>query len=911
MRNKRFLSVWIFAFLFVLFTYFVNHGHVMQEKTDTMKQYTNATPQKIFLKEYSPPHFQIPDIDLRFEIFDEYTDVRSDMRIIKKTMQDPLILDGEDLDLHAIYLNEKKLSPSSYEKHEKKLLIFDLPQDHEFSLRIETRIYPQNNRELSGLYQSGKMLCTQCESEGFRRITYFIDRPDVMSRYKTTITADRTQYPTILSNGNLLKSEPLENNKIRVKYHDPFPKPCYLFAIIAGDLQCVKDRYLTMNGRMVNLEVFVNEGEQDKIEHAMNALKNAMEWDEKTFGREYDLDDLRMVAIKDFNAGAMENKSLMTFNEECILGCRESATDDELQFIEGCVAHEYFHNWTGNRITLRDWFNLALKEGLTNFRNQEFSAEMNSAPVVRINDVRSLRLRQFAEDAGPTAHPVLPQEYVVPDDSYTSTTYDKGAEIFRMLQTLLGKQKFREGMDCYFNENDGKAVAIQNVLQAMQGVIDYDISQFANWFEQAGTPEADVKMNYNDEKHEVQLTVSQKCRPTKECQNKKPFYFPLVIGFLDQDGKDIPLKENILHISKEKEIFTFDKIQNRPVPSLLRNFSAPIKLSYPYSHEELCFLLSYDHDPFNRYEAGQRLLKEQLHSYIRSIQNGWKLAFDEKVIEAFGKILSDKSCDQAFKAEIFVLPLIGELVEELDVYDFEASHKAREAFYQTLAKRFEREFLDLEEALRPSGGPFSIDSSAMGKRKLRNICLTYLSKFEDQRHLPLIFKSFKEASNMTDSYHNLALLCHSDSLEREKALDIFYERWKDNDMVINKWFSAQVGSTRENTLADVKKLISHKAYKKDNPNKIRSVLARFASNELRFNDPSGKGFEFLADRIIDIDSFNKSMSSRLALAFKKYPKLDSKRKKLMRTQLERISDPNLSDPLRAIASKILESGGAI
>jgi len=873
-------------------------------------------PQPIYLKDYRKPDYLIPEVELEFGLFEDRALVRSRLKIRRITAGDtPLVLNGENLKLMSLKVNGKPLGPADYQLTDKTLTVPKVPE--ELTLETETEIRPQDNKALEGLYKSGNVFCTQNEPEGFRNITYFIDRPDVMSRYQVTITAEKAKYPVLLSNGNPAGTQDLSNGRHLAKWIDPFPKPCYLFALVAGDLAVIEDTFTTKSGRVIALKIFVDRGNENRTEHAMESLKKAMKWDEDTFGLECDLDQYMIVAVDAFNSGAMENKGLNIFNTQCILANPETATDDDFEYIQAVIGHEYFHNWTGDRVTCRDWFQLTLKEGLTVFRDHEFTADMTSRAVKRISDVRQLRNFQFIEDSGPNAHPIRPASYIAINNFYTPTVYEKGADVIRMIQTLIGREAFRRGMDKYFELFDGQAVTADDFVKAMELASGKDLTQFKNWYNQAGTPLCKVVMDYDPEKRRVQLTVEQSCRPTPETKEKQPFYFPLSVGLIGKNGKDLPLElerepagksdtTKVLVISKPKETFVFKNVPEKPLPSLLRNFSAPVRLEYDYSPSDLIFLFANDSDPFNRYEAGQRLAALSLEDFIKKIQNKEPLRLDPEVSKAFGRLLADFERDPALCAETMILPTVASLVEEMSVCDFTAAFQAREFLLKELAKDHEEKLSQIYRRYQALG-PYSVDTKLAGKRTLKNTALSYLMYLEEKKYIAFAYDQFKEASNMTDEITALAALVHQPVPERKEALQSFYKKWHKDPVVINKWFAVQAGSKLVSVLEEVKALEKSPAFDPKNPNKIRSLYGAFAGNLVRFHDASGSGYAYLAGKILEIDKFNSSIAGRLATAFKKFAKLDKDRKALMKSELERIlAQQGLSDQVYEIVSKTLK-----
>lgn len=880
----------------------------------------DATPQTIYLKDYLPSDYLISKIHLTFDLNDTKTQVISKMDVKANydfsTGKRELFLNGEELLLQKIFVNGKELGASDYDLVEEGLVIKSV--EAEFVLEIHNLINPIENKALDGLYKSGSIFCTQNEPEGFRRITYFIDRPDIMAVYTTKIIADKLNFPILLSNGNPIDSGDLENGKHFVEWLDPFPKPSYLYALVAGDLGLVKDEYTTMTGRKIALEIFVDKGNESKCDHAMKSLINSMKWDEEVYGREYDLDIYMIVAVDSFNMGAMENKGLNIFNSAYVLADPKTATDDNFFGVEGVIGHEYFHNWTGNRITCRDWFQLTLKEGLTVFRDQEFSSDMNSRVVNRIANVKTLKSRQFVEDAGPTAHPIKPSSYIEINNFYTMTIYEKGSEIIRMIHTLLGKEGFRKGTDKYFELFDGQAVTTEDFLHAMSIANDnYDFSQFANWYHQAGTPLIDIKTSYNKDLKEYSVTLTQSCPATPGLLNKSPYHMPFALGLLDDEGQDLKLslkdssttqpqiEENILHLTKESEVFTFSNIESEPIPSFNRGFSAPVNLKTDRSLSDYVFLMAHDSDEFNRYESAQALSKELMSYLISDAQKGTELVLDEPFIEAYGKLLADESIDHAFKALALSIPTEGDLHQMQEIVDYENTHKVRKFVVKELASAHKEEFLKVYTKLNVEK-EYSLSPEDMGERALKNIALQMLLSTGEETYEELCFSQFSSSTNMTDEYASLQLLIEANSPLKEKAITQFYEKWQHETLVMQKWLTAQAKAKGEDALEKIKELQENKIYDKTVPNLVRSLISTFAGNSTEFNHKSGRGYKFIADQIIEIDKLNPQMGSRLAGAFKDYKRLPASLKPLAQENLKRIMEvKDLSRNVFEIVSKTL------
>jgi aminopeptidase N len=874
------------------------------------------SPKTIYLKDYKAPDYHIETIDLHFHLGEEYTTVCSQLAISRcpEAEVSPLVLDGEELELLAIKLDSQTLTEKDYQQDTKSLTFPHVPD--RFTLEIKTRIYPQHNTTLSGLYTSGGNFCTQCEAEGFRRITYFLDRPDVMARYTTTIVADKTKYPVLLSNGNLVAKGGLDNDRHFAKWQDPFPKPSYLFALVAGDLVRIEDEFVTLSGRKVALHMYVQPHNRDKCKHAMASLKRAMAWDEQIYGREYDLNIYIIVAVDDFNMGAMENKSLNIFNSKYVLAKPETATDTDYENIEGVIAHEYFHNWSGNRVTCRDWFQLSLKEGFTVFREQQFSADRSSPAVKRIQNVNRLRTYQFSEDAGPMAHPVRPESYVEINNFYTMTVYEKGAEVVRMLYLLLGPEGFRKGTDLYFEQHDGQAVTTDDFVKALENANNADFSQFRLWYSQAGTPELHASCAYDPKKRTYTLKVKQTCPPTPGQPHKEPFHIPLAIGLLDPKGHDLPLHlvgettattgTRVIELRKEEEVFVFNDIPCKPVPSLLRGFSAPVKLHLNLSDEERCFLLAHDNDNFNRWEAGHQLAVKILLELVKDYQQEKPLQLNSAFANAIGKILENNEPDKAFVAQALALPSVHYLSEFMAIIDPDAIHKARCFLRQSLAETLRDSFSTIYENLTHTS-PYRFDPEDTGRRALRNTCLGYLMELDEPATRSRCFQQFSRADNMTDVIAALSSLADTESPERENALHIFYEKWHEDPLVMDKWLGIQALSRRPDTLTVVKALTQHSVFKLTNPNKIRALIGAFCQgNPVRFHAAGGEGYRFLGDYVLKLDPLNPQVAARLVSAFNLWRRYDENRQALMKEQLERIAKaPQISKDVYEVVAKSL------
>ena len=878
---------------------------------------TDPQAKTIYLKDYNQPAYHVESIDLTFDLDEESTLVTSLVRYQRSNTaqtEHHLTLHGEQLELEGIKLDGKTVPTSHYEVQEQVLIIHHVPQ--RFTLEIITRIYPQKNTALDGLYKSSGNFCTQCEAQGFRRITYYLDRPDVMSVYSTLIRADKEKYPVLLSNGNLVETGDLADGQHFAKWQDPFAKPAYLFALVAGNLAHISDTFTTVSGREITLEIYTETHNIDKCDHAMNSLKRAMAWDEQRFGLEYDLDIYMIVAVDDFNMGAMENKGLNVFNSKLVFASPETATDRDYLSIESVIGHEYFHNWTGNRVTCRDWFQLSLKEGLTVFRDQEFSADLNSRSVQRIQDVRMLRTHQFAEDAGPMAHPIRPASFMEINNFYTLTIYEKGAEIVRLYHHLLGESGFRKGMDLYFQRHDGHAVTTEDFLAAMADANAVDLSQLQHWYEQAGTPHVEVSMHYDATAKTCSLSLTQRCPDTPESQHKKPFMIPVAMALLDTSGQEMALQlqgestplgtSHVLPLTQAQQIFTFCNIESQPLPSLLRGFSAPIRLDYPYTTADLIFLMQYETDDFNRWEASQRLAKQLIIELLAAHKKGEALGVEPHIIDAYQALLENDDLDDALRAEALSLPASSDIAEAVDHADPETIHTVREFLRSTLAKALRLSFETLYAKLKDNGD-YCIDAKSMGKRSLKNSCLHYLGALKDDSIHALCYQQFKEASNMTDTLAAFGVLLNIDCPQRQHAIDDFEQRWKDNTQVMDKWFMMQSCSNLPTTLARVKTLMQHDLFDSKNPNKVRAVIGAFANmNPVNFHQADGSGYTFITECVLEIDTFNPQIAARLVRTLINGHQYTAERETLMRSALERIkAQQGLSADVFEIVSKSL------
>ena len=859
-----------------------------------------STPKTIFLKDYTPPAFLVSSVDLDVDLRDDHALVRAKLAFTRNPKsadpKAPLELDGDELELVSVLLDGKALDNGDFTLSVEHLEIPGVPD--RFTLETAVRVHPRKNTKLMGLYESKDGYFTQCEAEGFRRITFFPDRPDVMARYTNTIHADKATFPFLLSNGNQIAAGDEPGGRHWAKWEDPFPKPAYLFAMVAAKLDRLENDFVTRSGRRVKLAVFVEPGKLDQCGFAMQALKRAMKWDEDVFGLELDLDQYMIVAVGDFNMGAMENKGLNIFNTKYVLARADTATDTDFMFLDRVVAHEYFHNWTGNRVTCRDWFQLSLKEGLTVFRDQEYGADTYSRPVQRILEVRSLRGAQFPEDAGPMAHPVRPASYMEISNFYTATVYEKGAEVVRMIHTLIGAENFRKGMDLYFRRHDGQAVRTEEFAQAMQDASGVDLTQFKRWYEQAGTPLLDIVADYDAAGRRYTLTVTQSCPVTPGQPDKQPLHIPFALGLVAPDGGEIPLQlageakangsTRVLSLTQPEEKFEFVNVSQRPVPSLLRGFSAPVNLRFDFTDAELTHLMAHDADAFNRWEAGQRLALNLLLRGIGEFRAGRAPQFPDPFAKAFARVLTDAPDDPAFAAEALGLPSEGYIAEQMDEIDPDAIHSVRRSLRRHIATALRIELL---AAYRTSTAPhpYSPDARSAGQRALRNLCLGYLMELDDAEVRALCIAQFDTADNMTDSMAALSALANAEGSGRESALQTFYEKWQDEPLVLDKWFAVQASSRLPDTLSAVKRLMRHPAFTLKNPNRVRSVVSSFChGNQVRFHAADGSGYAFAADQIIAIDSLNPQVAARLARSFDRWRKFDRARREQAQAALERV-----------------------
>ncbi|MDX1301735.1 aminopeptidase N [Photobacterium sp.] len=873
----------------------------------TAEQSTVTQPTAKYRADYRAPDYTITDIALEFDLHDADTHVVAVSQVKRLAEAEAeLVLDGDGLNLVRIEVNGKAWS--DYDEAEASLTLRGLPA--EFELTIETQINPEANTLLEGLYKSGGGFCTQCEAEGFRRITFYLDRPDVLARFTTKVIADKAEFPYLLSNGNRVDSGDLGNGRHWVQWQDPFPKPSYLFALVAGDFDVLRDKYITMSGRNVELEIFVDRGNLDRADYAMTSLINSMKWDEERFGLEYDLDIYMIVAVDFFNMGAMENKGLNVFNSKFVLANSKTATDTDYQGIEAVIGHEYFHNWTGNRVTCRDWFQLSLKEGLTVFRDQEFSSDLGSRAVNRINNVRIVRGPQFAEDRGPMSHPIRPEKVIEMNNFYTLTVYEKGSEVIRMMHTLLGEDKFQAGMKLYFERHDGTAATCDDFVQAMEDASGIDLTQFRRWYSQSGTPVVKVTTDYNAEQKCYRVTVQQQTPAIAGQEEKLPLHIPLDIELYDSQGNVIELQcngkviKNVLDITESEQVFEFTDVNEKPVISLIREFSAPVILEYDYSDQELVFLMVYARNEFARWDAGQILLAKYIRNNVERIQKGEDVDFPASVVDAFRGALLDEKLDPAFIAEMLTLPSENEIAGWYKTVDVDAIHTVVGQIEKILATEMEDEFTAIYHLLAQA--EYSNSHEAMAKRALRNCCLGYLAFTEAGNQL--VTEQYNHSDNMTDTMAAMSAANNAELVCRESQMTDFSDKWTHDGLVMDKWFILQGKNPVENSLEKVRQTMTHPAFDLKNPNRTRSLVASFcANNPVRFHAKDGSGYQFLSEILTELNTSNPQVASRLIEPFLKYRQYDAPRQVLMRTELEKLAKlDNLAKDLFEKVQKALE-----
>ena len=861
-----------------------------------------------YLKDYQTPAYRILETDLHFDIAEPQTVVKSRLTVEPQRVGEPLVLDGS-AKLLSVKING---AAADYVLEGETLTIAGVPSER-FTVEVETEILPAENKSLMGLYASGGNLFTQCEPEGFRKITFYIDRPDVMSKFTTTIVADKKRYPVLLSNGNKIDGGEFSDGRHWVKWEDPFAKPSYLFALVAGDLAVTEDRFTTMSGRNVKIEFYTTEADKPKVGFAVESLKNAMKWDETRFGLEYDLDIFMVVAVGDFNMGAMENKGLNIFNTKFVLADSRTATDTDFEGIESVVGHEYFHNWTGNRVTCRDWFQLSLKEGLTVFRDQEFSGDRASRAVRRIENIRLLRQHQFPEDAGPTAHPVRPASYEEMNNFYTMTVYEKGAEVVRMYHTLLGEEGFQKGMKLYFQRHDGQAVTCDDFRAAMADANDINLDQFALWYSQAGTPvlEAEGRLKNNI----FELTVKQTVPPTPDMADKQPMMIPVKVGLLNRNGEAVAFDyqgkratEAVLLLTEAEQTFPLEGVTEAVVPSLLRGFSAPVHLNYPYSDDDLLLLLAHDSDAFTRWEAAQTLYRRAVAANLAALSDGVELPKHEKLLAAVEKVISDDLLDNAFKALLLGVPSEAELWDGAESIDPLRYHQAREALLDTLAVHFLPKWHELNrQAAKQENQSYEYSPETAGWRTLRNVCRAFVLR-ADPAHIETVAEKYGEmAQNMTHEWGILSAVNGNEGDTRNRLLAQFADKFSDDALVMDKYFALVGSSRRSDTLQQVQTALQHPKFSLENPNKARSLIGSFSRNVPHFHAQDGSGYRFIADKVIEIDRFNPQVAARLVQAFNLCDKLELHRKNLVKQELQRIrAQEGLSKDVGEIVGKILD-----
>lgn len=866
----------------------------------------SQAPQAKYRKDYQAPSHTITDIDLTFDLYDNDTIVTALSKVVQKGESTTLELDGEGLELRSVKVNGEDWA--HHEVKEASLVLSDLPA--EFELEIITKIDPEANTALEGLYKSGGAFCTQCEAEGFRRITYYLDRPDVLAKYTTKVIADKATYPYLLSNGNRIAQGEAENGRHWVQWQDPHPKPAYLFALVAGDFDVLRDKYTTMSGRNVDLEIFVDKGNLDRAGHAMTSLINSMKWDEERFGLEYDLDIYMIVAVDFFNMGAMENKGLNIFNSKFVLANDQTATDRDYLGIEAVIGHEYFHNWTGNRVTCRDWFQLSLKEGLTVFRDQEFSSDLGSRAVNRIDNVRIIRGPQFAEDASPMSHPIRPDKVIEMNNFYTLTVYEKGSEVIRMYHTLLGEEGFQKGMKLYFERHDGTAATCEDFVSAMEDATGVDLKQFRLWYSQSGTPTLRVNSEYNAEAKTYALTVEQFTEATQDQAEKQALHIPFDIELYDSKGQTIPLiingesVHNVLDIKQDKQTFVFENVVEQPVPSLLREFSAPVKLEYDYSDAELIFLMKHATNDFARWDASQMLLAKYIRQNVTNVQTGSEVQLSEDLIDAFCGVLLDENLEPAFIAQVFSLPSINEITGWYKQIDVDAVDTVLNSITVSLSAALEDELSATYHTLKQA--EYTIGHAAIGKRALRNQCLQFLAHTDKGN--TLVKAQYEAANNMTDTIAAMSA-ANSAQLEcREELMADYSDKWKHDGLVMDKWFALQGTNPAEDALEKVKATMNHEAFSLKNPNRTRSLIGSFlAANPVRFHDKSGSGYQFAGDILRQLNDSNPQVASRMIDPLLKFRKYDEARQAMIRAELEKLKAmDNLAKDLFEKVTKALD-----
>ncbi|MGF1747749.1 aminopeptidase N [Vibrio cionasavignyae] len=868
---------------------------------------TESAPKAKYRSDYQSPSHFISDVNLTFDLHERETHVTAISTVKQNTDSTTLLLDGEGIELVAVYINGQAWP--DYKQLKSGLELSNLPA--EFELKIENKISPIANSALEGLYLSDGAYCTQCEAEGFRRITYFLDRPDVLATYTTKVIADKVAFPHLLSNGNKVEEGEVDTQRHYVVWQDPHPKPCYLFALVAGDFDVLRDQYTTRSGRKVALEIFVDKGNLDRANHAMVSLINSMKWDEERFGLEYDLDIYMIVAVDFFNMGAMENKGLNVFNSKFVLANEKTATDTDYLGIEAVIGHEYFHNWTGNRVTCRDWFQLSLKEGLTVFRDQEFSSDLGSRAVNRINNVRIIRGPQFAEDASPMSHPIRPEKVIEMNNFYTLTVYEKGSEVIRMMHTLLGEEKFQAGMKLYFERHDGTAATCEDFVCAMEDASGIDLNQFRLWYSQSGTPTVSVKADYDVNAQTYALTLTQCTKPTQDQQEKQALHIPFDVELYDSEGNILELQcngsavGNVLSFTQQEQTFVFENIDTEPTPSMLREFSAPVKLEFDYSDEQLAFLMIHARNEFAKWDAGQMLLAKYVKSNVEAVLNQQAITLPELVIDAFRGVILNDQLDPAFIAEVLSLPSFNEVAGWYDIVSVDAVCDVLKGVKHIIASELKDELSATYHSLGQQD--YSVNHTAIAKRALRNLCLQYLATMEE--YAPLVSNQFDVANNMTDTIAAMVAANSSSLPIRQNLMDRYSEDWSHDGLVMDKWFALQGSNPSDNALENVKACMSHTAFSLSNPNRVRSLIGSFLNmNPRRFHDKSGSGYQFAGEILRSLNESNPQVASRLIDPLLKFKKYDAKRQALIIVELEKLKAmDNLANDLYEKVTKALDA----
>jgi aminopeptidase N len=894
-------------------------------------------PQRnpLYREDYRPSEYKIPSVKLDISLDEERTLVRSHINVTRNpalpNAGGPLILDGEDLRLTSLKIVEngvgRELDRSEYEVLPEKLII-KRPPAQPFALEIETEVNPKENTKLSGIYMAGDILCSQCEAQGFRRITYFLDRPDNLATFSVTLDADKTQFPVLLSNGNgdYKKTVDTGDGRHTITWNDPWPKPSYLFALVAGDMEVLEDKFVTMSGKEVALRIAVQPGYEDKISWAMESIKRAMAWDEQRYGREYDLDVFHIVAVDKFNAGAMENKGLNVFNVSYLVGSPETSTDDELINIEAVIGHEYFHNYSGDRVTLRDWFELTLKEGFTVLRDRQFTEDMHSQAIKRIEDATGMKASQFMEDASPLSHPIRPDKVEEFENIYTGTIYEKGSHVLGMLHTMFGETTWRAATDEYFRRFDGQAVTCDDFVNVMEEISGRDLSQFRTWYRQSGTPEISYQGSYDEANKTYTLTLSQVTKPTQDQSVKENLHIPVAVGLIGQSGKDVPLvmrgdecgngpATRVLELTEQSQTFVFENVSGPVTPSILRGFSAPVKVVTQPSDEELMFRMAHDSDPYNKYEATERLMIKTLHRLIKDVQDDLPLSLGPDFISAYGNNVANAlDGDKMFNALTLALPAYNIVTQDLRTLDPDAVQEAISFMRKTLATTFEAEFREIfAQTATPAGEKYDVTPDQVGRRELHNLSLSYLGKLGTPEMAAEAYSQYASATNMTEKFAALSTLSRiapSGGADlRQAALDDFYARYKDNNNLVDKWLQLNASIPDGNPLARVQSLMKHEAYDETNPNKVYALIGGLmGGNPTLFHNKDGSGYQFLADVVIHMNEVNPKTAAALAKRFTQFKRYDTERQQLMIREMERIMEaPQLETGIKEILGKALES----